>query len=473
MKKILLLLFAVGLPSGASAQLDVPGLALDHPELSDLQVGVSYGSSGSPYGHLGAPASVRGVKPAGTGTVVGHLKAGQVPKTSYLLFPALPTSPYGGNTAKEYYLPTLMPPFAAGAVGQLPSTGSGPFVQAILYEPDQVKRTGRPAARSKLLLKQKSYLAFRLGQFTSGGVPNPISGAVVVPSCKATAVLRRDAADLDGDNTQATMKVACGGSSTQAQRIKDALEVVFGKPAKGFKLEVAFDSELPPAAPTQMVDVPGLALDHPALADLNFGAYYSYFGGPAKVQGAKNGLATSSVVGNLKAGQMPKVSYFLYPGFPSPSGGTTVKAYYVPTLAPPFAAGVVGHITSTGGGAHGPFVQAILYEPDRVKRRGRWWAKSGLSLVQKSYVAFRLGVGRFTAYGGQPSVISGGLVVPECKASARLRADANQFNGANGRTKMRVSCSGKSSEAERVRDALRTVFGKSRSGFKLDASFYY
>jgi hypothetical protein len=216
---------------------------------------------------------------------------------------------------------------------------------------------------------------------------------------------------------------------------------------------------LPGAA--QAVDVPGLGLDQPGLDDLRFGRYG--LGETALVKGGPNGNATSELVGRLGAGHMPRSSpRQLGYGFPHTSNDNRNTAYSFlnATLIPVFAKGAVGHATS--GGSSGPFVQAVIYEPDQVKRKGADGAKSRLQIKQKSYVAVRFG--RFKGTAGADSV-SGGFQVEACKAQVDVKNDPKK--SPPGTAKMKFKCSGNSGDVQRIKQALDAIFGKPKNGFDL------
>lgn len=216
------------------------------------------------------------------------------------------------------------------------------------------------------------------------------------------------------------------------------------------------------------VDAPGLGLDNPGLQDLDLGRYGLGF--VASVKGARlaSSPASSDVAGAIKIGKLDDPRN-LYVGFPSPYGNApTFAAGLSSTLVPPFAAGAVLHATN-GPATQGPFVQAIIYEPDEVKRKGASGEKSRIQLKQKSYVAIRFG--RFGGTGlnyiPNPTTIFGGLQVEACRAQAEITNNPKKTPPIAA--KFKVKCSGKSTEVQRVKAALEAVLGKAKSGFDLKA----
>ncbi len=216
------------------------------------------------------------------------------------------------------------------------------------------------------------------------------------------------------------------------------------------------------------VDLPGLQLDHPALADHvwfddPFGVAAEIKGGNnAPVDGPKSGVI-SEVLGFIQAGQ-PDYPVFAYTGFPTTSPFTTgVTAASTSTLLPAFAAGAIVHATSSN--VAGPFLQAVLYEPDSVKRTGSNARKSRTLIKQKSYLAFRFGQFAGSGFGGIfGSSVSGGVVLKECKGQLDLRRDAAKGTES---ARMKVRCSGKSPEVEAVKGRIGTILGKPKNGFDL------
>ncbi len=211
------------------------------------------------------------------------------------------------------------------------------------------------------------------------------------------------------------------------------------------------------------IDVPGLGLDHPGLEDHFFG-FYGDLGRYAYVKGAPTGSAPSGLLGHLKVVQMPRAAYALSYGWPWASSDILSS-----TLVPVFAAGAVGHNTGGGGYLRGPFAQAILYEPDHVKRKGGPGEKSRLQLKQKSYLAFRFGQFAGTG-GGVADTISATVVLESCKAQVDSRNDPSK-PAPTGSARMKVKCSGKGAPVQSVRDRLGAIFGKSKSGFEVRARF--
>jgi hypothetical protein len=220
---------------------------------------------------------------------------------------------------------------------------------------------------------------------------------------------------------------------------------------------------------SQAVDIPGMGLNHPGLDDFSFGQ-----NGPGRVVSVKGqkdpkyANTTSHVRGFLKAG-VPESPAKLYATFPTSYGntGTGSPPTLTNTLIPTHAAGIAGHITNTSSGGIGPMLQAIIYEPDQVKRKGsgRDGAKSRLQIKQKSHVAFRFGRFRGTF---EIPMVSGGITAEKCKAQVDIKRDPNK--SPPGRSKFKVKCSGSDPEVMRIKARLLEIFKKNRSGFDLDGT---
>ncbi len=229
------------------------------------------------------------------------------------------------------------------------------------------------------------------------------------------------------------------------------------------------------APQARAIDVPGLGLDNPGLPDLRFGGSYG-FGRKVDVKGANNPkesygvTAVSQFRGRLLGGVIEGPQFLNY-AIPTTVSGTTATSYtgLSSTLVPVFALGAVAHATNTSFGTYGPFLQATIYEPDQVKRKGG--KKPRVQLKQNSYLAFRWGQFSGSGLGGLKN-LSGGLVVPDCKGQADFR-QAPTKNPATVKLsgKMKVKCSGKSAEVQEIKGLLQNIFGKSRSGFDLAGAY--
>jgi hypothetical protein len=128
-------------------------------------------------------------------------------------------------------------PSGRGGDGWSATGGPGPFLEATIYKPDQVKRKGAPKAR--VLIKQKSYLAFRFGQFKGSGLGSlkSLEGGVVVEGCKGQADFRVSPTKTPMQfKKTAKMKVKCSGKSDGVAEIKLLLQEIFDKSRSGFDL---------------------------------------------------------------------------------------------------------------------------------------------------------------------------------------------------------------------------------------------
>ncbi len=228
------LAFLLGAPA-ASADLSAPGLSLDRDDLRDLDIqcpNITACGSDLRNLQLGAPANVKGAKDPGTteSSLLGRFKGVVAPGN---IFPSAIGRPayvgyYGGPG-------TLIPPLASGFVRHItdvPSVYIGNFVQALLYEPDQIKRK-ETRKESRALLKQKSHVAFRWGQ-TSAGRATSSPDFAFVEKCKAQAEIRQRKSD---DSKTYKFKLRCSGNDKSVSEIKDQLELLFGKRRSGFDLE--------------------------------------------------------------------------------------------------------------------------------------------------------------------------------------------------------------------------------------------
>ncbi len=230
----------------------------------------------------------------------------------------------------------------------------------------------------------------------------------------------------------------------------------------------------------QAIDVPGLGLDNPALEDVHFDAS-GFFGRIARVKGVDNAFdyepGRDYAFGYMKAGQLPRLPHrYVFYTFPTEFGSHTPSTSKLSqTLVPIFAHGMVGKVdleTGIGPNRFGPFLQAIVYEPDQIKRKGAPGEKTRLQFKQKSWVAVRLG--RFNGSGHPFGItsLSGGLQIEGCRAQVDLRNDPSK-TAPTGTAKMKVKCSGKGNEVQRVRNKLEEILGKAKSGFDLNADFWF
>ncbi len=226
MKKLLAILSLIALPGLAAAQSQyLPAVDLDNPELGDFAFGNSY---------RGVVGEVKG-EPNGTdqGEWIGNLGASigrDGPDRIYYGFPALLS-----KDASSW----LVPSWAKGAVGvrTSPTFLVGPFVQAIIYEPDRVKRTKGFQTKGKATLKQNSWVAVRWGIFSGDSRTSAISGAARYEACKASFDLKFSPQKTPP--AQARMKFKCSGNDPATKEIKDVLEGLFAKRTSGFEVRAS------------------------------------------------------------------------------------------------------------------------------------------------------------------------------------------------------------------------------------------
>lgn len=217
---------ALLLPVGASAQLAAPGLGLNRPDLLDEFAGAT------PY-YLGEPAVLKGAEPVTFtfGQRVGRIRGGVWPQTvSSLLNPASIFTGLTGNLLSD----TLLPPFASGAAVR--DAGSkGSFALASLFEPDQIKRSGKDG-KSRLQLKQKNHVGIRFGNWSGASMTyNTYGNFGAVPGCKAQADFRWDANKGEG---RRRFKLRCKGDDPGVGALADWLEAqLLLKPKAQFDLE--------------------------------------------------------------------------------------------------------------------------------------------------------------------------------------------------------------------------------------------
>ncbi len=234
MKHLVAFLLVAVLP-GAAQAIKVPGLGLDNPGLGN------FGFGG--YADQGYYALVKGAKNGtSTSSVMARMKAGHLGGPRPLSY-GFPTSSGSTPVASSFLSSTLVPPFAAGIIGHVATNPSysptGPFLQGIIYEPDQVKRKGAPGGKARIQLKQKSYLAFRFGQFQGSGMgASPLEGGVIAAKCKGSADVKIDPSKTPQGS--AKLKVKCSGNDTEVVRIKERLAEIFGKNKSGFDLNARF-----------------------------------------------------------------------------------------------------------------------------------------------------------------------------------------------------------------------------------------
>jgi hypothetical protein len=237
----------LALASSSAADFAVPGLSLDREDLADLDIKcddfIDCGSDLRAL-RLGAPAQVKGAKEpnasvAPVSDILGRFKGVVAPGN---LFP----SPIGGPYSSVSFSGgpgTLIPPMASGFIRHItnvPSVYVGVYVQALLYEPDQVKRK-ETSKESRALLKQKSHVGFRWGT-TSNGLPGKTSFDTI-KKCKAQAEIRQKKADL---GKTYKMKVRCSGNDPDVAAIKARVADILGKKASGFDLHGSVDAPTPP-----------------------------------------------------------------------------------------------------------------------------------------------------------------------------------------------------------------------------------
>ncbi len=222
-----------------------------------------------------------------------------------------------------------------------------------------------------------------------------------------------------------------------------------------------------PTLARAVVDVPGAALDNPGVQDLHVGFYYR-LGRVAEVKGAPPPNSVSDVRGNIKGGfvnqgvQWDTVFPYFVPPEPSPIGALALPL--------PVAQGAVGINTTALNPGDGLFLQAIIYEPDQVRRKGDGTKSAQVKIQQKKHVAVRWG--RFLGSGqniSQEQSIGGGTRYEDCRAQLDLKRRANKTPDTVARFKFK--CSGNSPEVQQIKMLLTTIFGKSRNGFDLTNSF--
>jgi hypothetical protein len=128
-----------------------------------------------------------------------------------------------------------MPPFANGALVHVTSTYSsakGDFVQALLYQPDQVKRS-TSSSGSKLLIKQKGSVGFRIGTWDGTGGDSNLHTVIQAPGCKGQASF---VTKTKAKSSVYKFKMSCGKKDPKDQQVRDALEAFFGTPRNSFSL---------------------------------------------------------------------------------------------------------------------------------------------------------------------------------------------------------------------------------------------
>lgn len=219
-----LVVLAVHSPPAAGQPWD-PGALLDRADLDSVRLGT--------FGGFGPSADVKGTPKDDDGfpIVRGRLGGGDYSSGTldyrFLNSGSLSTS---GTS-------TLLPPFANGALfaTTFESGGfrSGRWMQALLYEPDQVKKSTSPSG-SKLILKQKGSLGFRVGSFSGTGFNASVNTVFKAPGCKAQANF---ATKTKAKTGVYKFKVRCGNRTPEEQFVRVQLEALFGKPRGGFDLQ--------------------------------------------------------------------------------------------------------------------------------------------------------------------------------------------------------------------------------------------
>jgi hypothetical protein len=201
------------------------GLGLNHPALSDDYFGDDWVSG--PFATASSPnAEAKGLGP-GASTVAfarGGIRAG-------LEEPYIATS--GGAVNFGSRVETLLPPFADGFIFGYTSGTLGLWIEGHLYEPDLVKRkTSASSGKSRVVLKQKSFVAIRMGAF-DGSVRTSSPDFAYVQRCKGQADIRTD--PPKGVRT-VKLKVSCKGNEAIVQTIKTQLTAILDKPKSAFEL---------------------------------------------------------------------------------------------------------------------------------------------------------------------------------------------------------------------------------------------
>ncbi len=222
----------------ARAQISAPGLGLDRPDLGEAFV---FRSSPDLPGYLGwaIPGQFQSLGPASpgyspSGTVLLAFQGGAAPVGVPLsgVLPVFPIPPRSPSSAS--YLNTLLPPFASGA-WVLFGYPDALIVSAYLYEPDQVKRK-QTAQGPRSLLKQKDYVALRVGSFSPSSYVLQPATTVLGPiqGCKASADVR--GSSFGGPTPTVKMQVTCRGEL--GRNLKRFAKGAFGLPKLQIKGEV-------------------------------------------------------------------------------------------------------------------------------------------------------------------------------------------------------------------------------------------
>ena len=113
-------------------------------------------------------------------------------------------------------------------------------LKALLYQPDQVKRSTTNSA-SKLLLKQKGSVGFRIGN--GSFISSSSVSSFQAPGCKAQANF---STTTKTKSSLHKFKVSCGNQDSPEQQVRDALSGVFGKKRNGLSLLYQKKAKLPP-----------------------------------------------------------------------------------------------------------------------------------------------------------------------------------------------------------------------------------
>ena len=199
----------------------------------------------------------------------------------------------------------------------------------------------------------------------------------------------------------------------------------------------------------------GLGLDHPGLTDVFVGcpacADTAAIGVTASVKGAQNGSNPGSVIGRFQGGVVPnqaRVSFYIGSANPNSSNTGWTSGDSPGTLAPPFASGALFRVYNTGP-LTGPFLQALLYEPDQVTRKTSA-NKSSIKLKQNGSVAIRQGSVYSSYFASGVSVTK----IQDCKAQAEIKFSESE---GSAKYKMKLRCSGKSAAVRTAKTVMASA----------------
>jgi hypothetical protein len=220
-------------PTAAHAQLAAPGLGLNRPDLYDEWWDLD-GPLGYPVGVKGAPKTSGGL-PALDGFLRGAVHPNVDTGGASGTTPPWQTAYDGPVSISSLGLSqTLVPPYASGVVMAAASTGPG--IQAMLFEPDDVKRKLTKKG-SSTQLKQKDQVGFRFLNKTSPSSYSPYP-RFTASGCKAQVKFETA---LDWNSGRGRMKVKCSNKSDNAEDVLGRLEEIFGKKRSGFDLDQKWD----------------------------------------------------------------------------------------------------------------------------------------------------------------------------------------------------------------------------------------